>query len=74
MNTGVVHSGNSTAGNQFLNGSGVINTATFIGSGGGTVEFSNGVLNVSGSVTIGRLSVPTAPNDSAAPSSRIRAR
>ena len=53
LNTGVVYIDNSTAGNQFLNGSGVITTATFIGSGGGTVEFSNGVLNVTSSATIG---------------------
>jgi autotransporter-associated beta strand protein len=53
MNAGVFYTDNSTSGNQFVNGHGVINATTFIGSGGGTVEFSNGVLNVTNSASIG---------------------
>jgi fibronectin-binding autotransporter adhesin len=53
MNTGSVYSANSTSGNFFLNGNGVLNATTFLGSGGGVIEFSNGVLNVTGSAAIG---------------------
>ena len=53
MNAGAVFTDNSTAGHLYLNGSGVFNAANFLGSGGGVVEFSNGVLNVTDSATIG---------------------
>ncbi len=53
MNANVSYIDNSTTGNQFLNGQGVFSTADFIGSGGGTIEFSSGVLNVTSSATIG---------------------
>ena len=50
MNTTGIQSGNSrSAGNQILNGHGVIYTSTIYGSTDtGTVEFSDGALNVSG--------------------------
>ena len=54
MNAATIITANSTAGQQFLNGSGVINAATFIGSGGGTARFSNGVLNITGSLAVGQ--------------------
>ena len=57
MNAGAIYTANSTAGQTFFNGNGVINAATFIGSGGGTARFSNGVMNISGSVAIG-ASIP----------------
>ena len=61
MNVNSIQSGNSSNGNQLLNGSGVINTQSILGTGnGGTVEFSNGVLNISGSAFIGRTSTGTA--------------
>jgi autotransporter-associated beta strand protein len=53
MNTGVFFTDNSSGGNQFLNGHGTITTSTFIGSFGGTVEFSNGVMNITSSAAIG---------------------
>ena len=53
MNAGAIYTANGTTGQTFLNGSGVINAATFVGSGGGTVRFSNGVLNITGSAAIG---------------------
>ena len=57
MNTGSIQSGNSGNGNELLNGSGVINTSLVTGlTNGGTVEFSKGVLNVSGSFVVGRTS------------------
>jgi autotransporter-associated beta strand protein len=52
MNAGAIYTANGTAGQTFLNGNGVINTATFVTSGGGTARFSNGVLNVSGSFAV----------------------
>ena len=55
MNTGSVYAANSTSGNFFLNGIGVLNATTFLGSGGGVIEFSNGVLNVNGSAAIGPI-------------------
>ena len=58
MNAGVVYTDNSTSGHQFLNGSGTLTTGNFIGSGGGTVEFSNGVLNVTSSASIGPFGLP----------------
>ncbi len=55
MNAGSVYAANSTSGNFFLNGNGVLNATTFLGSGGGVIEFSNGVLNVTGSAAIGPI-------------------
>ncbi len=55
MNIASVYTANSTAGNFFLNGNGVLNATTFLGSGGGVIEFSNGVLNVTGSAAIGPI-------------------
>ena len=48
---------NRNAGSVVLSGIGVTNAATFIGSGGGTAKFSNGVLNISGSLAVG-LAIP----------------
>ena len=55
LNATVVQPANSNAGIQFFDGKGVINTSSFVGSNNGTVEFSKGVLNVSGSAIIGRI-------------------
>ena len=52
MNAGAFYTANGTAGQTFINGSGVINAATWVTSGGGTARFSNGVLNVSGSFAV----------------------
>ncbi len=54
MNTNLFIAGNSNAGIEFLNGQGVINTPVFQGTNNGMAEFSNGVLNVSGTFMVGR--------------------
>ena len=56
MNVNSIISGNNaSAGPHLLNGAGVINTTNIYGTAGtGLVEFSNGVLNVSGSALIGK--------------------
>ncbi len=54
MNAGSVYTCN-TAAPIFVNGNGVLNVTNLFGSGGGVVEFSNGVLNVTGSAAIGPI-------------------